>query len=164
MSSPMISDPFLASIRPSVAEHKQRRRDLWSAEEQREYPDEEFFVWASDLLHDAAAAANAFVCHGTKKDMEAVLAFFMDGATAWPAHRRAFYGTLHTGAMRMEKEGLAAASPAFAAFMRERYTPAYTYVAERPAQPRRPMKKGPTPPPSPALPPILETSREGADE
>jgi hypothetical protein len=162
----MVSDAFLAFIRPSVAKHKACRDDL--TEERREFPDEEFFVWAADLLRDAGLAATAFVCHGTEADMDTLLAFFMDAATAWPAHRRAFYGTLHTAAMRMEKEGLGNASPAFAAFMRERYTPAYTYLAERPAHPHPPMKKGLTPPPSPdgrgPLAPILEVSREEVDD
>lgn len=162
MTTLSLAAALLALVQPSLEAHKGRRGDL--REEGREFPDDEFFDWAKGLLVGEWLTTRAVIQHATEADMEALLAFFTSDA-AWPAHRRAFYGALHTLAMRMEKQGLGAASPAFAAFVRERYTPAYTYIVERPAQPHVSLKKGSTPPPSPAgLPPILEISREDAED
>lgn len=163
MTTLSLASALLALVQPSLEAHK-GRRGAELTEEGREYPDDDFFTWAKELLEGQWLTVRAFIQHATEADMGALIAFFMSAA-AWPAHRRAFYGVLHTLAMRMEKQGLGAASAGFAAFVRERYTPAYTYMAERPAQPRVSLKKGSTPPPSPAgLPPILELSREEAEE
>ena len=172
-ATPYFAAALLAHARPAVEAHKRRR--AFCAPEVMEFPDDTFMDWADALIYTAEPVITDLIQYGTPEDMQAVLTFFTDTTSTWPAHRRAFFSCLHTYAIRMETEGRGEASQAFADFMRERYMPPYFYIVEReraphmfPATaavpPRTPSPPTPSSAPSGRLVTIQEASHEVHDD
>ncbi len=150
----------LSFIRPAVEDSKRRR--AFCAPEVTEYPDEIFFEWADNLLETMGRVTQDLIEAATGPDMQALLCFFTEEGTAWPAHRRIFFTVLHIRAQELETSGRGVASRAFVDFYRDRYRPNYTYILER--VDLTPIEVIVHPPTSSSLmtplSPILESSEE----